>query len=70
MIDRSIFRVKGLFSTYLGLTCLILYTWFSHQSDALSYSLLILGLASFLQGVYQGVRFELLSPDKRSQQKA
>lgn len=70
MIDKSIFRVKGLFSTYLGLTCLILYTWLSHPSEVLSYSLIIFGSASFLQGLYQGIRFELLASPKRSQQNA
>lgn len=69
MIDSSIFKVKGLISTYLGLICLIVYTWLPQDNEAITYSLLIFGSASFIHGVYTGFRFELFAKKKAHIQK-
>lgn len=67
MIDRSIFKIKGLFSTYLGLTLVILYTWLPEEYGVYSHAVMILGLSSFLLGIYTGIRFELFSKRKKTQ---
>lgn len=67
MINKSIFKTKGLLETYLGLVCIILYTWVPKELESITYLLLIFGVASFLHGAYAGIRFEILSPDRRAE---